>query len=75
MARAKANAPLQRGPSETFTQNGTTHASMRRRPSVAERIENSLEQVAEAAARDPEEQKQSGLLALAWCVGGIYASL
>lgn len=68
MARSKQSAP-------TKDQNGTTNGSTRRRPSVTERIEKRLEEVAESAARDPAEQRQSGLMALAICVGGIYASL
>ncbi|KAL1600495.1 UDP-galactose transporter [Paraconiothyrium brasiliense] len=74
MARSKQATPVQRTPSETHAQNGNTNGSLRRRESVTARIEHQLEEVAEKAARDPEEQKQSGLLALAICVGGIYAS-
>jgi UDP-galactose transporter B1 len=65
---------MRREPSETFNQtNGSTHR--RRRSSVTEEIKHEVEKVAELHARDPAEQKQSGLLALAVCVGGIYASL
>ena len=65
MERSKGNK--QTG---TAGQNGRA-----RRESFTETIEHKLEQVAEAAARDPVEQKQAGLFALAVCVGGIYASL
>lgn len=76
MARTKPTTPIQRTPSETYAMNGSTNGSMRRRRnSVTELIGKELEEVAEAAARDPQEQKQAGLLALAICVGGIYASL
>lgn len=71
MARSKQD-------SSTGFQNGSTNGSARRRPSVTEitgTIEKRLEEVAESAARDPVEQRQSGLLALGICVGGIYASL
>ncbi|KAJ4360730.1 UDP-galactose transporter [Didymosphaeria variabile] len=74
MAQPYDATPVKRTSSETHTQNGNTNGSARRRASVTERIEKRLEDVAESAARDPEEQKQSGLLALAICVGGIYAS-
>jgi solute carrier family 35 (UDP-galactose transporter), member B1 len=72
MARKKPTTPVQRTPSETHAQNGSTR---RRRESFTERIEHKLEDVAQAAARDPHEQKETGLVALAICVGGIYASL
>lgn len=72
MARTKPS-PVRRTPSETFAQNGGVNR--RRRESVTEKIEHKLEEVAEAAARNPQEQKQAGLFALAICVGGIYASL
>lgn len=80
MARTKPATPIRRTPSETHAQNGSAHKQANgfprhRRNSVTEVIERGLEQVAEAAARDPQEQKQAGLLALAVCVGGIYASL
>lgn len=75
MARTKPSTPVQRTPSETYVQNGNAGSARRRRQSVTERIEHKLEEVAEAAARDPKEQKQSGLLALAICVGGIYGAL
>lgn len=68
MARSKQTTPVK-------AQNGNTNGSTRRRPSITNKIERQLEEVAEAAARDPVEQRQSGLLALAICVGGIYASL
>ena len=68
MGRSKQGTP-------TKSQNGSANSSARRRPSVTERIEKRLEEVAESAARDPVEQRQSGLLALGICVGGIYASL
>jgi UDP-galactose transporter B1 len=74
MARAKPATPVQRTPSETHAQNGSAR-KRRQSESVAERIEHKLEHVAEAAARDPKEQKEAGLVALAVCVGGIYASL
>lgn len=67
MARSKQTTPVK-------AQNGNTNGSTRRRPSITNKIERQLEEVAEAAARDPVEQRQSGLLALAICVGGIYAS-
>ncbi|PVH94657.1 UAA transporter [Periconia macrospinosa] len=74
MARTKPT-PVRRTPSETLAQNGSSNGSIRRRrESVTESIEHKLEEVAEAAARNPQEQKQSGLFALAICVGGIYAS-
>jgi UDP-galactose transporter B1 len=64
MARAKsASRRVADAASETIAQNGGSA------------FEHKLEEVAEAAARDPQEQKQSGLFALAICVGGIYASL
>ncbi|KAF2107458.1 UDP-Glc/Gal endoplasmic reticulum nucleotide sugar transporter-like protein [Lophiotrema nucula] len=70
MARTKAT-PIKRTPSETFKQsNGTRH----RRNSIVESVEKEVEEAAEVHARDPMEQKQAGLLALAVCVGGIYAS-
>ena len=71
MARTKQD-------SSTGFQKGNANGSARRRPSVTEitgTIEKRLEEVAESAARDPVEQRQSGLLALGICVGGIYASL
>ncbi|KAF2680290.1 UDP-Glc/Gal endoplasmic reticulum nucleotide sugar transporter-like protein [Lentithecium fluviatile CBS 122367] len=74
MARVKPSTPLRREPSETHAQNGSAATPRRRRQSVTERIEHQLEEVAEAAARDPQEQKQAGLLALAICVGGIYGA-
>ncbi|KAJ4304585.1 UDP-galactose transporter [Kalmusia sp. IMI 367209] len=74
MARTKQATPVKRTPSETYAQNGNANGSMRRRPSVTGRIEKRLEEVAESAARDPKEQREAGLLALAICVGGIYAS-
>ncbi|CAI6333187.1 unnamed protein product [Periconia digitata] len=74
MARTKPES-IRRTPSETLAQNGSTNGSIRRRrESVTESIEHKLEEVAEAAARNPQEQRQSGLFALAICVGGIYAS-
>ncbi|KAF1958322.1 UDP-Glc/Gal endoplasmic reticulum nucleotide sugar transporter-like protein [Byssothecium circinans] len=74
MARSKGT-PIRRTPSETLAQNGNSNGSVRRRrESFTGTIEHKLEEVAEAAARDPVEQKQSGLFALAICVGGIYAS-
>jgi UDP-galactose transporter B1 len=73
MARSKPATTVQRTPSETHAQNGST--PRRRRESVTERIEHRLEEVAEAAARDPQEQKQAGLVSLAICVGGIYGAL
>lgn len=80
MARTKPATPVRRTPSETYAQNGSAHmhpngTAHRRRNSVTEIIGKELEQVAEAAARDPLEQKQAGLLALFVCVAGIYASL
>ncbi|KAF1979401.1 UAA transporter [Bimuria novae-zelandiae CBS 107.79] len=66
-------AELKQGGSATG-QHGATNGSARRRPSITDRIEKRLEEVAESAARDPVEQRQSGLMALAICVGGIYAS-
>jgi UDP-galactose transporter B1 len=75
MARSKPNTPLRHTPSETHAQDSSNGTPRRRRPSVTERIEKRLEDVAEAAARDPLEQKQAGLLALAICVGGIYGAL
>ena len=72
MARSKPSTPVQRTPSETHAQNGNAR---RRRQSVTERIEHRLEEVAEAAARDPKEQKEAGLVSLAICVGGIYGAL
>ncbi|KAF2267847.1 UDP-Glc/Gal endoplasmic reticulum nucleotide sugar transporter-like protein [Lojkania enalia] len=73
MARAKQAAPIQRTPSETYAQaNGTT--TRRRRNSMIEMVEKEFEETAEAYARDPEEQKEGGYLALTICVGGIYAS-
>jgi hypothetical protein len=75
MAQPKQSTPVIHTSSGVQTKNGNTNGSARRRQSVTGRIEQRLEEVAESAARDPEEQKQSGLLALAICVGGIYASL
>lgn len=75
MARSKQSTPDTRSSGGIQTQNGSTNGSARRRQSITERIEKRLEEVVESAARDPEEQKQSGLMALAICVGGIYASL
>ncbi|KAL5445628.1 hypothetical protein PMIN07_005288 [Paraphaeosphaeria minitans] len=74
MALPEQNTLGKQSSSGIRTQNGNKNRTARRRPSVTERIEQRLEEVAESAARDPEEQKQSGLLALAVCVGGIYAS-
>lgn len=63
---------MRRAPSETYKQsNGTSH----KLNDVIESVEHEVEKAAEVHARDPIEQKQSGLLALAICVGGIYASL
>ncbi|KAF2634846.1 UAA transporter [Massarina eburnea CBS 473.64] len=74
MARTK-NTPLRRTPSESVAQNGHSNGSARRRrESFTETVEHKLEAVAERAARDPVEQKEAGLFALAICVGGIYAS-
>lgn len=71
MGRSKQPA-MRRAPSETFKQvNGTSH----KLNGVIESVENEVERAAELHARDPMEQKQAGLLALAICVGGIYASL
>lgn len=71
MARSKPS-PVRRTPSETFKQsNGTSH----KLNGVIESVEHEVEKAAELHARDPAEQKQAGLLALAICVGGIYASL
>lgn len=72
MARTKQLSPMRRVPSETHKQaNGTTH----KLNGVIETLEHEVEKAAELHARDPMEQKQAGLLALAICVGGIYASL
>jgi UDP-galactose transporter B1 len=63
---------MRRVPSETYKQaNGTSH----KLNGVVETLEHEVEKAAEVHARDPIEQKQSGLMALAICVGGIYASL
>ncbi|KAF1999796.1 UDP-Glc/Gal endoplasmic reticulum nucleotide sugar transporter-like protein [Amniculicola lignicola CBS 123094] len=70
MARTKSPA-LRRAPSDTFKQaNGHKHSLSE----VVEGIEKGIESTAELAARDPTEQKQAGILALAICIGGIYAS-
>ncbi|KAF2476854.1 UDP-Glc/Gal endoplasmic reticulum nucleotide sugar transporter-like protein [Lindgomyces ingoldianus] len=73
MARTKQRTPMRREPSETFNHvngNGTAH----RRNSFTQTLGMEVERVAELAAREKHEQKQAGLLALAICVGGIYAS-
>lgn len=38
-------------------------------------IEKKIEEQAELHARNPQEQKEAGLIQLVICVGGIYASL
>ncbi|KAF2746660.1 UDP-Glc/Gal endoplasmic reticulum nucleotide sugar transporter-like protein [Sporormia fimetaria CBS 119925] len=71
MARSKQLSPLRRAPSDTFNQaNGTSH----KLHDVIETLENEAEKVAEIHARDTTDTKQAGLLQLAICVGGIYAS-
>jgi UDP-galactose transporter B1 len=63
---------MRRVPSDTYKQaNGRRHSVN----GVIESLEHEVEKTAELHARDPMEQRQSGILALAICVGGIYASL
>lgn len=38
-------------------------------------IEKKIEEQAELLARNPQEQREAGLMQLVICVGGIYASL
>lgn len=74
MGRSKQASPMRRAPSETFKQaNGTSH----KLSDVIETLEHEVEQAAELHARNPKEmeRKEGGLVALAICVGGIYASL
>ncbi|KAF2875519.1 UDP-Glc/Gal endoplasmic reticulum nucleotide sugar transporter-like protein [Massariosphaeria phaeospora] len=71
MARTKPATPVRRTPSETHKHaNGTSHPVN----GTMEKLEKRVEEAVEAQARDPVEQKQAGLLTLAICVGGIYAS-
>lgn len=72
MARSKPPATVRRAPSETFKQsNGTSHTLN----GVIDSVEKEVEDAAVLHARDPVEQKQAGIVTLAICVGGIYASL
>ncbi|KAF2020448.1 UDP-Glc/Gal endoplasmic reticulum nucleotide sugar transporter-like protein [Aaosphaeria arxii CBS 175.79] len=71
MARTKQPSPVRRTPSETYKQaNGKSHTLN----GVIGEIEHEIEEAAEVHARDPAEQRESGFLLLAVCVGGIYAS-
>lgn len=72
MARTKQPSPMRRVPSDTHKQANGTHHSLN---GVIETLEHEVEKAAELHAREPMEQKQAGMLALAVCVGGIYASL
>jgi UDP-galactose transporter B1 len=72
MARTKQPSPMRRVPSDTHKQANGTHHSLN---GVIETLEHEVEKAAELHAREPMEQKQAGMLALAICVGGIYASL
>ncbi|KAF2708864.1 UDP-Glc/Gal endoplasmic reticulum nucleotide sugar transporter-like protein [Pleomassaria siparia CBS 279.74] len=71
MARSKPQAPVRRTPSENIKQaNGTSHTLN----DIVHNVEKEIEDAAVVHARDPEEQKQGGLVTLVICVGGIYAS-
>ncbi|KAF1842969.1 UDP-Glc/Gal endoplasmic reticulum nucleotide sugar transporter-like protein [Cucurbitaria berberidis CBS 394.84] len=71
MARSKSSTPIRRVPSETYKQaNGVSHQL----DGAVHSIEQKIEEQAELHARNPQEQKDAGLLQLMICVGGIYAS-
>lgn len=72
MARSKSRTPARRTPSATHKQaNGVSHPL----DDAVHSIEKTIEEQAELHARNPQEQKEAGLLQLMICVGGIYASL
>lgn len=72
MARSRSKTPGKRTPSETHKHaNGISHQL----DGVVHSIEEELEKQAELHARDPQEQKEAGLMMLAICVLGIYANL
>jgi UDP-galactose transporter B1 len=70
MARSKHPAPVRREPSETFRRaNGVDH-----KPENGNVANNFVQKQAEVHGRHDHDSRQSGLVALAICVGGIYAS-
>ena len=72
MARSKPATPVRRTPSDTHKHaNGVAHQL----DGAVHSIEKKIEGQAELLARNPQEQKEAGLLQLLICVGGIYASL
>lgn len=72
MARSKSKTPAKRMPSDTHKlANGISHQL----DDAVHSIERKLEEQAELHARDPQEQKEAGLMMLAICVLGIYANL
>jgi len=84
MARSKPQTPIRREPSETFRRaNGVDYKLQNGSDSNQEKEEKKLDGVlgaevqkqAEVHGRHEHDSRQSGLVALAVCVGGIYASL
>ena len=70
MARSKPQTPLRREPSETFRRaNGVDH-----KPENSSSANGFVQKQVEVHGRHEHDSKQSGLIALAICIGGIYAS-
>ncbi|KAF2194955.1 UDP-Glc/Gal endoplasmic reticulum nucleotide sugar transporter-like protein [Zopfia rhizophila CBS 207.26] len=65
---------MRRAPPETFNSRSNGKANGSVANGLVEKVEAQVEKAAEVHARDPQEQRQAGLVALAICVGGIYAS-
>lgn len=71
MARKASSSPNKRSPSAARKQaNGVSHQL----DGAVHSIEKKIEEQAELHARNPQEQKEAGLIQLVICVGGIYAS-
>lgn len=69
---ARKASPSKRSPSATRMKvKGVSHQL----DGAVHSIEKKIEEQAELHARNPQEQKEAGLIQLVVCVGGIYASL
>jgi UDP-galactose transporter B1 len=52
-----------------------SNGASRHRDGTVHSIGEKIEEQAELLARNPQEQKEAGVIQLLVCVGGIYASL